>query len=1027
LFYVIFSGSGGAGQGAPSANEQGGRSMRYPSGFVKPKTLWPVIGLRNNGDRVSFSPKVSSSYGVDGVATVKNILAVDEILRAYEKEDSPSLPSWFVDEAFNEYRRWKSKSWSKSTPRGSGPYKLTTTTFGSDLDLDSSHVACASACALLGMKYALLAGDRVKLKRSAGRILELAEEAVILGSFQGRLYYSIVSQKSEGGSLTEGGGRAWCFDESEVVHGLETVTAPKGLNAELPLMDRFTCTSAGGLRIVYEGGAVIRSDIEIFDGSLNLGTIPFDTVIPKQDVLERRVNSSGVVRYRVRHEVVEGWISARIRGNDEEQIVVPVEHANENEESGDRQEGDGEAPPSANPISYPTPGLCAAHWLENFKREQRLRGIEDLSQPNNSKSDVRSPGVFLSLATAGIMPGCTAAQIDSLLGRSMSKICDLCDGGNPLNAPFDQVHAAFAFALNLLEPNIVDVDPSRKLNEYDPISLQTKEAAATILSSWKTKQKEGERFPPIESIMARLAILRAFNRRIRVALPWMAIRPCQEGSGILGGLYGHGSSINRAGRSSNKILKSKWVQVSSFGSSLRKPSIRGLLFTSVKKELLQSMMEVTTTPTPLAHDEYELPREIRTVRINRIRARNIMKTQKTNDTSSLTALKKKYSVFSQLQNETKSWGGAGLRRGFVAKGHGGQKRAFKVKLIGEGCNDYSGPYREAFTDALSEITNTDTDGTAVFGTLGVLDPTPNNVSGVGENRDLFMFSLNGSDPHSCLPPHTPSLSSSEKLIRSSFASLIATREESSREVEDALVFLGRLTGTALRHGIALDLPLPLETVWKAIVEEEGDDEKELMEVDLLSWRNNAEGGNGVLKSPLLLWQQRMLNSFVDGLSNVLPVEVFSILTGEELREMICGNSEIDVDLLKRIVEYEGYEETDQVVQFFWEVLREFTNEERKSFLQFVWARNRLPLKEADFDSPFKIQKDTSGKASSADDESGPAALPSASTCFFALSLPPYKTKEDLKSKLLFAINNVATMETDFQTNTAEINEGYRAF
>jgi len=28
--------------------------------------------------------------------------------------------------------------------------------------------------------------------------------------------------------------------------------------------------------------------------------------------------------------------------------------------------------------------------------------------------------------------------------------------------------------------------------------------------------------------------------------------------------------------------------------------------------------------------------------------------------------------------------------------------------------------------------------------------------------------------------------------------------------------------------------------------------------------------------------------------------------------------------------------------------------------------------------------------------------------------------------LLFAINNVTTMETDFQTNSAEITEGYRA-
>jgi hypothetical protein len=77
------------------------------------------------------------------------------------------------------------------------------------------------------------------------------------------------------------------------------------------------------------------------------------------------------------------------------------------------------------------------------------------------------------------------------------------------------------------------------------------------------------------------------------------------------------------------------------------------------------------------------------------------------------------------------------------------------------------------------------------------------------------------------------------------------------------------------------------------------------------------------------------------------------------------------------------------------------------------------MKESDFDAPFKIQKDNGSD--------GDQALPSASTCFFSLTLPEYKSKEHLKEKLLFAINNVTTMETDFQTNSAEIAEGYRAF
>lgn len=415
---------------------------------------------------------------------------------------------------------------------------------------------------------------------------------------------------------------------------------------------------------------------------------------------------------------------------------------------------------------------------------------------------------------------------------------------------------------------------------------------------------------------------------------------------------------------------------------------------------------MTTTPTPLSHDEYELPREIRTVRLNRLKARRVI-------ASTDSSAKRKHSVFAQLQNETKNWGGAALRRGFVAKGHGGQKRAFKVKLIGEGVNDYSGPYREAFTDAFSEILDLDDRGS---GSLGVLDATPNNVAQIGEHRGLFMFSLNGVDVGTS-SDEKKETSTEEGRILDSFSSLAFTRDERLREVEEALVFLGRLTGTAFRHGIPLDLPLPLESAWKAIVEEYTSESGRMNEIDALAAKQQE---NRPGRSALMKWQQRMLNSFVEGLSNVIPVEVLTILTGEELRDIICGNPDIDVDLLKRVVEYEGFEATDSVVEYFWETLREFTSGERKKFLQFVWARNRLPMKESDFEAPFKIQKDSS-------EQNKDKALPSASTCFFSLSLPEYSNKETLKEKLLFAINNVATMETDFQTNAAEISEGYRAF
>jgi len=965
-------GSGGAGQGAPSGIE-GGRGGRYPAhGVVRPRALWPVIGLRNPGDRVTLSTKWSTCFGIDGAVALKNVLAVDELLASYcgideetKSQSTLNLPGWFIKEAFCEYRRWHSGRWHRTSTRASGPHCLATN--GLDVELDRSPLACATACAALGLRYVLLSGDRVVLKRSVGRPLELAEEAVVLGAYQCRLYYRIVAQKSEGGSLTEGGGRAWFWDESEVVgDSLQIVGKSKCHGIEIPLIDRFRCLSSGGLKIVYEGGAVVRSDLEIFDRSVNLGSIPAESIIPYEDVLERRVNSCGVIRYRVRYENVgEGWISSRIRGGKEESIVEAIHDDSECDHQ----------------VCYRTPEEAAMSWFKEFQ----INCPEFCMGDGTEKMEINNFEEFEKLITEGLLPDRSMVESDSVVCSLVNAITDFSKEGKAVECLFSNTESAVSYA----------VASSKEEKVLRPTgSTGANQAAASVLITGNAK------FHSCKALLARVAVLRAFNRRLCRALPWLPVRPSQEGTAIMGGLCGQGASVERAGRC--KLVESMglWVSMPSIASRVR--SLRGLMFSSIKLEFLESVIHATTTPTPLSHDEYELPREIRTVRVNRLKARRAMAGDEIE-------MKRKYSVFSQLQNETRTWGGAALRRGFVAKGHGGQKRAFKVKLIGEGVNDYSGPYREVFTDALHEVLQYDQEGG--HGSLNVLDPTPNNANQIGEDRELFIFARGEREAMEKLKI-VEGLSSEELRIRSSFSSLIMTRNESSREIEESLVFLGRLVGTACRHGVPVDLPLPVSVVWNSISEGEYSTGETVAEIDVLANRN-PEQGEAV---SLLWWQQRMLNSFVDGLSHLLPVELLPILSAKELRAMLCGNPDVDVDLLKRVVEYEGYEENDVVIQYFWEALLEMSNIDRKKFLQFVWARSRLPNKESDFDAPFKIQKDLGGSDMS---------LPSASTCFFSLTLPEYTSKETLKKKLKFAIENVCTMESDYVTNDAEVGEGWR--
>jgi hypothetical protein len=79
----------------------------------------------------------------------------------------------------------------------------------------------------------------------------------------------------------------------------------------------------------------------------------------------------------------------------------------------------------------------------------------------------------------------------------------------------------------------------------------------------------------------------------------------------------------------------------------------------------------------------------------------------------------------------------------------------------------------------------------------------------------------------------------------------------------------------------------------------------------------------------------MFKAFREGLMNVLPVELFPIFTSHELESLICGSSQIDMNLIKKFTEYEGFEGNSSFIGEFWEVLNEMTDEEKTLFLRYV--------------------------------------------------------------------------------------------
>jgi hypothetical protein len=91
------------------------------------------------------------------------------------------------------------------------------------------------------------------------------------------------------------------------------------------------------------------------------------------------------------------------------------------------------------------------------------------------------------------------------------------------------------------------------------------------------------------------------------------------------------------------------------------------------------------------------------------------------------------------------------------------------------------------------------------------------------------------------------------------------------------------------------------------------------------------------------------------------------------------------------------------IKQFWNILKDFTQDQLSAYLRYVWGRSRLSHSYGD------SHKLTYYK--------GKSNIPEAHTCFFELDLGDYPSEEDLKKKLLYGLENChIIMETSKKLN-----------
>ena len=138
-----------------------------------------------------------------------------------------------------------------------------------------------------------------------------------------------------------------------------------------------------------------------------------------------------------------------------------------------------------------------------------------------------------------------------------------------------------------------------------------------------------------------------------------------------------------------------------------------------------------------------------------------------------------------------------------------------------------------------------------------------------------------------------------------------------------------------------------------------------------------------------------------GLVSVVPQRSLQLFTGIELEILVCGNSHIEVEQLKKHATYQGWDASSSGVQRFWRAFEQLSYKERSGLVRFAWGRSRLP-KETDWNThgqPFKLTKKTGGDAS---------GYPLAHTCFFQLEFPEYSSDKVALQRLRYVATVAAS-------------------
>ncbi|KAF8334171.1 uncharacterized protein EI90DRAFT_3121511 [Cantharellus anzutake] len=168
--------------------------------------------------------------------------------------------------------------------------------------------------------------------------------------------------------------------------------------------------------------------------------------------------------------------------------------------------------------------------------------------------------------------------------------------------------------------------------------------------------------------------------------------------------------------------------------------------------------------------------------------------------------------------------------------------------------------------------------------------------------------------------------------------------------------------------------------------------------------NKKEYVEAVIEHRIVRRVKEQFDALMSGFSEIIPQELISVFNERELELLIGGISEIDVDNWEEHTLYRGYERNDEVIRWFWQIIRSWPTERRSRLLQFATGMSRIPF------GGFKALRSPSGpQRFTIGGTGGPSkSLPTSYPPFHRIDFPPYEDYDTLERQLLVAIGGAST-------------------